>query len=93
MGLGQSSSNLKPTGASYALKVAASGSRIDKGQSWEDVGFTILDHMHLEENPYIWITKERYGKECKICAKAIHSVSLVPWDPRAFWEDWPVSNL
>uniref|UniRef100_A0A8C6RAV4 RRM domain-containing protein n=1 Tax=Nannospalax galili TaxID=1026970 RepID=A0A8C6RAV4_NANGA len=40
-----------------------------KRKNWEDTGFPVLCQMCLEENPYIQMTKEKYGKECKTCAR------------------------
>ncbi|CAN0064461.1 LOW QUALITY PROTEIN: pre-mRNA-splicing factor RBM22 [Lethenteron reissneri] len=38
-------------------------------QNWEDAEFPILCQTCLGENPYIRMTKEKYGKECKICCR------------------------
>ncbi|XP_062523411.1 pre-mRNA-splicing factor RBM22-like [Corticium candelabrum] len=38
-------------------------------QHWENAEFPILCQTCLGENPYIRMMKEKYGKECKICAR------------------------
>uniref|UniRef100_A0A8C3NFM9 Pre-mRNA-splicing factor RBM22 n=1 Tax=Geospiza parvula TaxID=87175 RepID=A0A8C3NFM9_GEOPR len=45
------------------------GSNTYNRQNWEDADFPILCQTCLGENPYIRMTKEKYGKECKICAR------------------------
>ncbi|EHB04647.1 Pre-mRNA-splicing factor RBM22, partial [Heterocephalus glaber] len=39
------------------------GSNTYKRKNWEDVDFQILCQTFLEENPYIQMTKEKYGNE------------------------------
>ncbi|KAM5271312.1 LOW QUALITY PROTEIN: pre-mRNA-splicing factor RBM22-like [Ctenodactylus gundi] len=54
------------------------GSNTYNRQNWEDAHFPILCQTCLGENPYIQMTKEKYEKECKICAKPF---SVFCWRP------------
>ena len=61
-----------------AFKMVTSlGSNTYNRQNWKAEDFPILCQVCFGENPYIQMTKEKYGKECKICASGAPGSSCI----------------
>ncbi|KAG5206668.1 hypothetical protein JEQ12_018241 [Ovis aries] len=82
--------------------VTSLGSSIYNRQNWKVEDFPILCQMCFGENPYIQMTKEKYGKECKICAsgapgksKNVYQTCLLDLEYEISNSDgmWPVGML
>lgn len=58
----------------------AKGANTYNRQNWEDAEFPILCQTCLGDNPYLRMMKEKYGKECKICARPF---TVFRWCPGA----------
>ena len=54
----------------FQVKMATSkSSNTYNRMNWEEAEFPILCQTCLGVNPYLRMTKEKFGKECKICAR------------------------
>ena len=54
----------------FQVKMASSkGANTYNRMNWEEADFPILCQTCLGDNPYLRMTKEKFGKECKICAR------------------------
>lgn len=58
----------------------AKGANTYNRQNWEDAEFPILCQTCLGDNPYIRMTKDKYGRECKICMRPF---TVFRWCPGA----------
>jgi len=59
---------------------ASKGTNTYNRQNWENADFPILCQTCLGDNPYIRMTKDKYGKECKICTRPF---TIFRWCPGA----------